>query len=1071
MSMGQSSEISALIGDFFHAHARNNIELLEEALNEMQRMIYQEQADIAPFRDYFNNIYSDRNPYNTSLAISDYPKESILRELLQNAFGCYFPTEEMRVVVEFEKDDVIKLTYNEDGFTLEQLLYYLSIGRSDGDRSREGRFGVGSKSVFMNVQWFTLHSANFSFRMTNEDGTLLLRELDLRAPLHQGTEIRFGVDHSEIEAIKENLLTLTEKKGKYINLVELCFAFVRKKMPGRYDEKEVASRTIELIAVENGQMLAAYKVARVENKTSQNDPLIHFSHNGKGVIDFIWHEAVGYVYLIPYAVSNARRAGIAKVILDKYNYFSTYELTGLLNSSGEQFLNQKLSAFFISIPNSLITSHRTGIKHECEEELTQAISGDLRDMCDRYSRYFVLDIAKRNNSDKFYLRPKHFVFEFFANFIHTSPMASQLGDKFQSNISLCPPGMEPITYDKMCEIGYFSDERNVPYEMHESGDAAKKYIEERMQMLLQETEQFDDGITAASYEWRDEEGTKKGREFSYIFRFGDQSWRVDSEKNPAIKDYGLNVGFRSVVSIKLDDYVKNGYFSDDDSLVGAMTMFDDVFGKAYSISMKYNQLNVTARNSDFTFDVSKMTVNHLKRSHDFVVAHADRFENERVYNDILRLLINSFTQGKDAMTFLREMKNDGADIGLQRDINGKYRFAAYGMQFMIPSKVTCKDLMEIVGDAYLLISCGMFNGRLFDFTVSKAGFSFEKSKIVELLGTEDGVAERFDSIVPRLHVSDLKIPRIALIDDQDKIIRVLDQNSIPTEEEDAAAAKIVVLMDGIPKPEFSHYLEFLLTGMDDNRLGRYYSTTEEPNRVLLDQIPYYYKPQPSLNSQEIKLLKDLYNRVRSIENESIYRNYFAKDINGKLFGYGGTCQCCPRESEIINNRVVKEFEVSIFMDETEKRFKFALYLCSDDAAASSGWIFEDISIGGMNPFLWLEEVNQVDYIPPEFMLCNVRYRSQLTYDIAGYEDVHGQVSDSSTESELQSINVVLSPLMIAKWIVDNTVPGATRKQMQADAQAAAADGQAAPIYGDGMMPMMAEEPHEIKVVDLDAEEF
>ncbi len=1052
MPIGQSSEITALIGDFFHAHAKNNRELIDQSIAEMQRMLYHEQASSAPFKDYFNSVYSDRNPYNTYLSVSDYPKESILRELLQNAFGCYYSESDMKVAVDFESADVIRISYNEDGFTLEQLLYYLSIGRSDGDKAREGRFGVGAKSVFMNVRWFELRSGNFSFRMTNEDGVLLLKELNLSEPQHQGTELRFCTSAEEVAAIKENLLTLTEKKGKYINLVELCFAFIRKKTLGRYDTAEDTSRRITLAAVENGEPLAVYQVSRLKNKQDENDPLIRFSFNGKSVIDFIWHEAAGYVYLIPYAISSARRAGIARVILDKYNYFSTYELTGLINSAKEQFINQKLSAFFISVPNSLITSHRTGIKYEREEEIMQAISGDLRDMCDKYSRYFVLEISKRSNSDKLYLRPKHYVFEFFANFIHTSPMAAQLGDKFQNSISLCPPGGAAIPYSKLCEIGFYNEELDIPHEMHESGAAYEECINGRLKMLWEETGEFTDRVLTASYVWNNADTGESGREFAYLFCFGGKTWRVESDNNPAIKDYGLSVGFRTVVSIKLSDFVKDGSVADDDALIGAMLLFDDIFGNTYSLSMRYYQLNVRCRSSRFTFDVAKMTVHNLKRTYDFLTAHADRFENSHVLGEMLHMLVNSFTQGKDSMTFLREMKAEGTEIGLQRDINNKYRFCAYGIQFLVPSKVTCNDLLEIVGDVYLLISCGMFNGRAFDFEISRAGYSFDRAKVIELLSAEETVAARFDMIIPKLFVCDLKIPRIALINKEGRVVRVLDTNTVPTEEDEAQTERYVILKDGCQKPEFSHYLEFLLTGMDDGKLGRYYSTTEEPNRVLLDQIPYYYKPLPYITSQELTLLKDQYRRIREFGNAGIFRNYFAKDINGKLFGYGGTCQCCPRESPIINNRLVKSFEVGIFRNEEEKRFNFSLYLCSDDAAASSGWIIEDVSIGGMNPFLWLEEINEVELIPPEFLLCSIKYRCQLTYDIAGFENTHSGLI-SSTESERMSISTVLSPLMAAKWIVDNTESLSVSKK-QPDAK-----------ESETIQPAPEEEP-EIRVLDL-----
>ena len=145
MEAFRNEEIAGLLGDFYQAHANENREVMEQSLMKMQNLLYTGEADSTPFKDYFNSVFGGRTPYNASLSVSDYPKESIIRELLQNTFGCYYSDPDIKVLFNFEQDGEIRLTYNEDGFTLEQILYYLSIGRSDGDKSREGRFGVGSK--------------------------------------------------------------------------------------------------------------------------------------------------------------------------------------------------------------------------------------------------------------------------------------------------------------------------------------------------------------------------------------------------------------------------------------------------------------------------------------------------------------------------------------------------------------------------------------------------------------------------------------------------------------------------------------------------------------------------------------------------------------------------------------------------------------------------------------------------------------------------------------------------------------------------------------------------------------
>lgn len=1022
MEAFRNEEIAVLLGDFYQGHANGDRELMDQTLMKMQNLLYTGEADSTPFKDYFNSVFGGRTPYNASLSVSDYPKESILRELMQNTFGCYYSEPDIKVLFNFEPGGEIKLTYNEDGFTLEQILYYLSIGRSDGDKSREGRFGVGSKSVFMNVEWLKLRSNNFNFRIVNDGGILKIRELNLTAPVFKGTEIVFKVTDEEQNKIKENLVNLTVHKGEYLNLVEFCFAFIRKKQLGRFGEAESPNRTFNIAVMDNGTPLVVYKVIRFQ-RTPDDDPTVRFMQNGKSVIEFIWHENEGFIYLIPFAVSASKRETLVRVLLDKYNYFSTYELTGLIKSTGEDFIKEKLSAFFISVPNSYITTHRTGIRHECEEEVSAAISRDLEYMISKYSQYFVLELMQRTNSEKYYMRPKHYVFEFFNNYIKTSSMANGLQGKFHNSVSLLlPEKAEAMPYKDVKEIGFFSVTDGVSKQEHESGSAFTEYISDELAKMKEDVAELGNNIIVASYNWRDEETEEEGREFCYHFNFDGKTYVLDSEKNPAIKDFGLSFGFRSIVSLKLGKYVINDVVSDEEALIGAIGLFDAMYGQDYKIGMRYYQFNVRYRDIQHNFDVARMNVRNLKKIYDVIVAHKNVFENHQVYNEVINMLMNSFTQGKDTMTFLREIKRQGGDITLQLDINKKYRFAAYGKQFMIPSSITNADLLEIIGDVYSLINCGMFNGRVFDFPFTKSGYSFEKASLMSMLRSYDLTDEKVSSVIPNLYICDLKIPRIALLGENDKIIRIIDINEPISDEDRKSIVKYVVLKDDLSKPEFSKYVEYLLIGENNNILSKFYSSTEEPNQVLLDQIPYYYKPLPNITKREMDFLRAQYKQVRNLSNLRIYRNYFAKDVNSKLFGYGGICSCCGHESSIINNYIIKSFEVGIFKDDHEEKFKFSLYMCANDSFAASGWIIEDISIGGMNPFLWLDEISSCDVIPPEFLLCTIKYRSQLTYDIIGSENrEQGDVlaMESVSDGEQQIMEITLSPLMAAKWLEDN----------------------------------------------------
>ena len=254
-----------------------------------------------------------------------------------------------------------------------------------------------------------------------------------------------------------------------------------------------------------GKPLAVYKVIRYQ-KTPDDDPTVRFLQNGKSVIEFIWHENEGFVYLIPFAVSSAKRDTLVKVLLDKYNYFSTYELTGLIKSTGEDFIKEKLSAFFISVPNSYITTHRTGIRHECEEEVSEAINRDLKYMIEKYSRYFVIELLPRTNSDKYYMRPKHYVFEFFSNYLSTSVMVGDLRSVFHNSISLLLPGKsEAMPYSEVKELGFFSLTDHVSKQEHENGSAFTEYIEDELVKMRKDVSDMPENIIMASYKWVDED--------------------------------------------------------------------------------------------------------------------------------------------------------------------------------------------------------------------------------------------------------------------------------------------------------------------------------------------------------------------------------------------------------------------------------------------------------------------------------------------------------------------------------------------------------------------------------------
>lgn len=1017
-----NEQVEKLLGDFFERHTTGDKEGMNEVLQKIQLMLYSGETDSTPFKDYFNNMYTGRSAINVSGMVSDYPRESIIRELLQNVFGCDYDESDIKVMIEFLDEGQVKLTYNETGFTLEQVFYYLSVGRSEDAKDREGRFGLGAKSVFANVDWFKMRSNNYQLRVVNDGGMLKVRELELTAEQFKHTEVVFALDEADQKKLHDDLVNMTSAKGDYINMIDLCFAFLKKKHLKSTDEQECPQRTFNIAVINFGKPEVVYKIQNYHR--DQNDlPKIRFSENGKSVADFIHMEENGFVYLIPFAISGAKREA-AKVLMSKYNYFSTFELTGLVKASRQDFLKEQLSAFFVSVPNRYITNNRSGIRHDCIEEVSTEIEEDILDIVDQYRRLFVLQLTKRpDNPERYMLRPAQYVFEFFYNYINTSGLVRGLREKFAESISIkFPETEEPVSFTDLRARGYFNERNDTDIEDHDSGAAGQALLADLDQMK----EWFgsdEDHVFAAKYNWYRQETNEKGSEYAYAFQQDGVKYLMTSDKNPKIKDYGLSDGFMNIISLKLNTCIVNGAVADENALTEAFRIIDEMFGDSYRIDMKYFQFIITSGGTEIHFEISKIQIGNLKTAMDVIQKHEMRFENHQIYNQVITLLVNSFTNGKDTLAFLREIKSQGGEVTLALDINKRYRFSAYGKQFMIPPNITNTDLLEIIGDVYVLIGSGMFNNRVFDFPYSAGRYEYDADDILSVMPSLEN-ADFIRESIAKVYTCDLGLDKVALLNENSKIIAIIDPADGLAPEQRNKTAKYIVLREGLSKPLFAKYIEFVLTGTLGNTLSSLYSSTEEPNQVLADQIPYYYKPVPTIQHREFEFLRGEVKRISGIKDPRLYKNYFARDINAKLYGYGSTCPCCGYESKMINSFMLKNFSIGLLNDEgKEQKFRFSLYLCANDSYAAGGWIIDDVSIGGMSPFLWLEELSQIDYIPPEFLICRIKYRPQVTYDICeAAENGSAEGADSAAavyDGAPEILDFVLSPMMAAKWFEDN----------------------------------------------------
>ena len=763
-------DVAKLIGDFYQARIDNDEESRKATLEKLEHLVFTGDTDGAPFLEYYNDILNGRSGFNAKLNISEYPKESIIRELFQNALGCRYKSSDIKVVVDFQEDDIVTISYNEVGFTMEDILYYFSFGIGSTDESREGRFGIGSKSVFLNVEYIAVRSNNFGFKIINQNGSVSIDSFEMGGKQFRGTRITLKLSHGEYERIKDNFLTLTEKKGDYINLVELCFAFNRKKVMNRdEDEAESPDRTINVAVSQQGKVTDVYRIA-LHRKNESDVPKIRFHHNNKSLVDFLYYENEGFVYLVPFAVANTKRKLIIQLLLEKYNYFSTYELTGYIGASKEKIVDEKLSAFFVSVPNTCVTNTRTGIRFDKEVTVYDALERDIPEILRTYSDCFVLDLKPAKSDGYYSFSPRSYAFEFFNSYLKTSRFADKVREVFISGISVVFPGeKQPKPYNDIRKNGLKSIVRGVPKSRKDDGTAEEEYLVNKLASLKERLPDMEEAAIYAGYEWASGNTEESGRVYRYEIVHGGETYSIYSEES-GTQDYELYSGFPSLVECFLPPLLTDDCVTDEENLEQIFSLFDEAAGDDYTLSMKYYRIHYDRDGeSTSSFEISRIKIGNLKKAMDSLEKRSKHFVSNQNYQEVVALLMNSFTEGKDTMTFLREIKQQGATIGLTLDFNNRYRLSAYGRQFMIPSSVTNTDLMEILGDFSQLLESGLLKGRRFDFPYSPSRYVFDQEMVAQLLFSYASVQETKD-IMNSVATVNLKYDGVAFLAQDDKVV-------------------------------------------------------------------------------------------------------------------------------------------------------------------------------------------------------------------------------------------------------------------------------------------------------------
>lgn len=227
-------------------------------------------------------------------------KNRFLFELLQNADDCKYP-DGYRPKFSLRVDqDILKVNYNETGFTKDNVRAITAIGEStkklllNGQNSVIGEKGVGFKSVFGVADYVDIHSNGFDFRLTSElptvpekissihnlEGTVMEYKLKDRNIIKNFTEEKIlntclclrNLKDIDILGIKVTIRDIDDKRiitiqGKTYEFERMVYEF------DVDDEEAVAERNSNQKAISPHQYIACY----IPPKEYKNEALTLYS--------------------------------------------------------------------------------------------------------------------------------------------------------------------------------------------------------------------------------------------------------------------------------------------------------------------------------------------------------------------------------------------------------------------------------------------------------------------------------------------------------------------------------------------------------------------------------------------------------------------------------------------------------------------------------------------------------------------------------------------------------------------------------------------------------------------------
>ncbi|MDR0820986.1 MAG: hypothetical protein LBN40_00775 [Oscillospiraceae bacterium] len=919
--------VQKLLGDFFESNAQNNRERMASTLKELEVNLERSKDVRESFAGYFAEIYSGRSFYNTMINVEDYPIESVVRELFQNAFDCQYAESDYKLAVTFKDNGYISFAYNERGFSLEQFIYYMSFGRNVSDNpNREGHFGVGAKSVFMNVQELTMRSNIFRFNIKNRDGMLEVTDISVDRPLFLGTEVTFQVPPEVYARIHDNFLTMDSKKGDFLNMPEVVFAFLKKKIPDdKAQTEEIKGRTLNIAIVTGEELNMVYTVA---NHVEDDHTFIRFFKNREPVADFISHEKDGMSVIFPYRIIDKAAEGVVSA---KNNLFATYELTGLITRGDDE---GKVPAW-VSLPTRFINVCRAGIRQGQEKAAADQIRVIMTEFIKANKWLLILNIVEANSPDGgLRFEPEFEAFSYIHKAVFGSPWKGSPCDAFMSYLTLKFPDTKPVPYAEIRVDACLKDEGKISYDEHESGEAQKEYIDRALEKLKARLPDITQSSFYVSYSYDDFIVSK--RVFLYEFRHGGHVWRVTSEST-GDEDFELYNGFRKMSTRLTSRFVKNAKVPDETSLETILTLYDKLYTDKYEIDYQLLRFYLTGGGETEMIDVTGIAINSLKAATDSLRDRQARFTGDDAFYNSVARMTKEFARGKTFTKFISDVREQGvaADYDERRKA-----FNIFGIPIPLSDDIPCNIVWEILPEKNRANAFSMFKGRELGLDLEACPYTFD-------LGDLGGVITNPASVIEKTAFADFGFEKYALLDADGKVIEIVngDAQQIPTCE------TLVLLTNEHTKRGFCGMLELVAFGEKNGAVSKTVFAAKGLNHGVPKQPVFTTVPADKLTELS-KTAVRLYDGDDAMA--AVYA--FATASDSRYPGYGTTCPVSGAKLGSVQHFTISGFDVLLPFGNKERSFSIALYMCQTIAEETAAWYPIGLTIGGKDPFVWLEQV-------------------------------------------------------------------------------------------------------------------